>query len=514
MAASQRLIPPMSASLSPATSDRTVIAQSLASVSLLLGAGGDHRISPDPVHRRNRYGTLTMPADAEISFSSTTASNVSSEGFAAAGVALQRLVDLQSASPLVIDQWFCDIRDGLAGSLGCPDAQVILAASGTDAELLAVCLFAGSSTPPLSNILVAPDETGSGVPKAAAGCHYSDLTALGGAVEAGKALEGLATDRIDVCTIAIRNVLGEPRSQEDIDGDLIAAVERELKRDRDVLVHVLDTSKTGLSGVTRRAARHAVALAPGRVHVIVDACQFRCSVSDIQQDIADGFVVVVTGSKFIAGPPFSGALLVPPALCERFAAKTDIPTGLAAYTAAHDWPSSLRERMRFAFASDVNLGLGLRWVAASAGLDRYADIAESRQALIKDQFVKLVRARITSVDGILLHADDEGDHLNSRAIVPFTVTNSAGALASFEESQHIHLLMREFDDGAVCHLGQAVRLGSRTVLRVAASAMDVAAVSARMVAGQSLGQAFQPVESKLDVVFEKLAAVLRHVRAL
>jgi len=512
MAASQRLILPMSTNPSSVSGRRELLSQSMASVSFLLGAGGDQRILPDAVHRRNRYGTLTTPADDEITFSSTTASNVSSEGFEAAGDALARLVDLESAAPLAVYQWFSDIRDGIAGCLGCTDAEVVLAASGTDAELMALCLFSGLSRRPLTNILVAPDETGSGVPRAAAGCHYSGLTALGSAVEAGTALEGLPTDRIEVCTIAIRNAVGEPRHQNEIDDDMLAAVERELRRDRDVLVHVLDTSKTGLSGVTRQAARHAAALAPGRVHVIVDACQFRCSISDIQQDLVDGFVVVVTGSKFVAGPPFSGALLVPPALCEAFATKANIPAGLAAYTAAQDWPSALRKRMTFAFGSEFNLGLGLRWVAASTYLDRYAEIAESLQALIKAQFVRLVRARIESVEGISLHADDEGAHLDLRAIVPFTVTNRTGAFASFEESQNIHLLMRNFTDGAVCHLGQAVRLGPRTVLRVAASAMDVAAVSARMAAGQSLAQAFQPVESKLDTVFRKIAAVLHHVQ--
>lgn len=514
MAASQRFILPMSANPSSGLGRQELLSQSLASVSFLLGAGGDHRILPDPVHRRNRYGTLTTPADEEISFSSTTASNVSREGFQAAGISLERLVDIKSASPVAIDQWFSDIRDGIANSLGCPEAEVILAASGTDAELMAVCLFSAISDRPLSNILVAPDETGSGVPWAAAGCHYSDLAALGSPVEAGTPLAGFPVERTEVHTIAIRDAAGRPRHQSEIDADLVAAVETELKRDRDVLVHVLDTSKTGLSGVTRQAARAAAALAPGRVHVIVDACQFRCSLSDIQKDIADGFVVVVTGSKFVAGPPFSGALLVPSALCAAFATSPNIPAGLAAYTAAHDWPSAFHQRMTFAFGSEFNLGLGLRWVAASTYLDRYARIAEARQVLIKAQFVKLVRARIDSVADISLHDDDEGQHLYSRAIVPFTVTHPDGGFASFEASQNIHLLMRTFSNGPVCHLGQAVRLGSRTVLRIAASAMDVAAVGERMAAGKSLNQAFEPIEAKLDVAFGKIAAVLHHVRTL
>jgi hypothetical protein len=483
-----------------------------ASVSLLLGTGGDRRIWPDALTRRNRYGTLAMPADDEISFSSTTASNVSTEGFLAAGIALRRLIDLESPSPVAYDQWFADIRQGVLRNLGCVGAEIILAASGTDAELVALCLFAGLSKRPLTNVLVAPDETGNGVPRAAAGCHYSDLTALGGVVEAGSPLEGLPPGRIEVRTIAIRNETGEPRHQHEIDADVIAAVELELRRDRDVLVHVLDTSKTGLPAVTRQAARHVAALGTGRVHIIVDACQFRGSISSLRQDLADGFVVALTGSKFIAGPPFSGALLIPPALAEAFATRAGIPAGLAEYTAAQDWPAALRERTAFAFKAELNLGLGLRWVAALANLERYAQIAEARQSLIKEHFVRLVRSRIDGMKGVSLHPHDDGDHLGSRAIVPLTITKASGSLASFEDSQNIQLLMRTLGQGPICHIGQAVRLGSRAVLRVAGSATDVAAVSAGIAAGQSLHQAMAPIEARLDVFFLGLSAVLQHLR--
>ena len=511
MPATQRGIPQMPKPV-PEAGGLDHPSHSPASVSVLLGTGGDRRIWPDAITRRNRYGTRLTPADDEISFSSTTASNVSREGFLAAGVELGRLIDMASPSPVASDHWFAGIRDRIARSLGCAGAHVILAASGTDAELLALCMIAGISRRPLTNVLVAPDETGNGVPRAAAGRHYSDLTALGGAVETGAPLAGLSPDRIDVRTIAIRNETGEPRHQLDIDADVIAAVEMELRRGRDVLVHVLDTSKTGLPAVTREAARHVAALAPGRVRVVVDACQFRGSISRLRQDLADGFVVALTGSKFIAGPPFSGALLIPSDLADDFSARADIPAGLADYSAAQDWPAAFRQRMNFAFKSDLNLGLGLRWVAALANLDGYAGIDESRHGLVKEQFVRLARSRIDAASGISLHQDDDGDHLGSRAMVPLTVMNGTGSFASFEECQTIQVLMRGLNGGPICHVGQAVRLGSRSVLRVAASAADVVEVSARMAAGQSLHQAFRPIEARLDIFFHKLSAVLHQFR--
>lgn len=482
-----------------------------ASVSFLLGTGGDRRIWPDTITRRNRYGTRTTPADDEISFSSTTASNISRTSFLATGVELARLTDLTSLSPVAFDQWFADIRDRIACSLRCTGAQVVLTASGTDAELLGVCIMAGLSSRPWTNVLVAPDETGSGVPRAAAGRHYSDLTPFGSAVEAGAPLEGLRSDRIEVRTIAIRNEFGAPRDQEAIDADVIAAVELELRKDRDVVVHVLETSKTGLPAVTREAARHVAALAPGRVQVVVDACQFRGPISQLRQDVADGFMVALTGSKFIAGPPFSGALLIPPALVDRLT-NSEIPAGLADYSAAQDWPVALRQRMSFAFKSELNLGLGLRWAAALAHLDAYAEIDESLQSIVKEQFVQLVRSRIGAMTSISVHPDDDGDHLGSRAMVPLTVTDGAGSFASFEQCQNIQVLMRGHNGGPICHIGQGVCLGSRTVLRVAASAADVVDVTSRLSTGQSLHEAFRPIESRLDAFFQKLSAVLQHLR--
>lgn len=480
------------------------------SVSFLIGTGGDRRISPDAITRRNRYGTLPVPSDDEISFSSTTASNISRASFAAAAADLARIADLASPHSIGVDQWFADIRDRIARNAGCPDAQVILAASGTDAELLSVCITDGLFGRPWTNVLVAPDETGNGVPRAAAGCHYSDLTPFGLEVEAGAPLEGLRSERIAVRTVAIRDELGMPRGQQVMDADVIDVVGMELRRGRDVLVHVLDTSKTGLPAVSREAARQVVALAPGRVQVVVDACQLRGPVSQLRQDLADGFIVALTGSKFIAGPPFSGALLIPPTLVHRLA-NLEIPAGLTEYAAARDWPPALRERVKFGFKSEMNLGLGLRWAAALAHFDKYVDVDESLQCAVKEEFVRSVRSRIGAVKGLFLHPDDDGDHLGSRAMVPLSVICGTGSFASLEQCQSIQASMRSHDGGPICHIGQAVRLGPRAVLRVAASAADVIDVADRMSAGGSLHDAFRPIESRLDEFFQKLAAVVRDI---
>jgi hypothetical protein len=360
----------------------------------------------------------------------------------------------------------------------------------------------------VTNLLIAPDETGSGVPMAAAGKHYSDLTALGRNVASGSMIEGIAADRINVRTIAIRDAVCNARTADEIDADLLAMVAEELSQGRDVLVHVLDTSKTGLTGVTRQAARDAMALSPGQVRVIVDACQFRCSSAALRQDLADGFIVATTGSKFVAGPPFSGAILLPSAFADEVARKAALPAGLGDYTAAQDWPASLRDKMNFAFQSEFNLGLGLRWVAALENLTRCNLIDDATQAIIRKRFVRLVRERVDTIRSLSIHADDDGEHLHTRAIISLTVTDAAGKFASFERARELHLALRDSSEGPVCHIGQAVHLGRRSVLRVAASALDVVRVAEGMASGQSLHQAFEPVAFDLDIIFRKWAAVL------
>jgi hypothetical protein len=86
-------------------------------------------------------------------------------------------------------------------------------------------------------------------------------------------------------------------------------------------------------------------------------------------------------------------------------------------------------------------------------------------------------------------------------------------LAALSEAQRVQMALREPVDGPVCHVGQAVRVGPRNVLRVAVSARDVAAVAARMATGQSLEEAFRPVASDLDAAFAKWSKITRRTRA-
>ena len=124
------------------------------------------------------------------------------------------------------------------------------------------------------------------------------------------------------------------------------------------------------------------------VLVVVDACQGRFTNAELAAFLADGAVVLVTGSKFYQGPPFSGALLIPPALTAALAATTNgegapaaarLPPMFGEYFCAADMPAELGA-WRAQLPQQPNAGSAARWLGALAEMEAYhaAGTAASR----------------------------------------------------------------------------------------------------------------------------------------
>ena len=80
----------------------------------------------------------------------------------------------------------------------------------------------------------------------------------------------------------------------------------------------------------------------GAARIVVDACQARLGLGRLHVHLAQGRMVLITGSKFFGGPPLSGALLVPAALAAEMARQDRLPPALRDYSAASDWPPEWR----------------------------------------------------------------------------------------------------------------------------------------------------------------------------
>ena len=353
----------------------------------LLTGGGDGRLALDPVSGINPYGCQPLPCAGRIDFSSSTATSISQRAYEAAGRSRGAL--MQSAIEHGLDDAFDmrieQMRDELKAHLEIEhsSADVIFSASGTDAQLQALYLTRALLGAPITTIVVAADQTGSGTAHTARGQHFGDVTANGVRVGKGMPIEGLA-ESTAIVTLPLRDDAGELRAQAENDATVLGAVERAITRRRNVLLQVMDSSKLGWRVPSDSCAREISTRWPGQVQIVVDACQMRLSRQRLRAYLDRGYFVLLTGSKYFTGPPFSGALLVPAAISGAIATLDDDAPGICEYGTRYDWPkrwTALRAR----FPGRPNFGQWLRWEAALEEIRGYYAVpAAFRHAAILD----------------------------------------------------------------------------------------------------------------------------------
>lgn len=400
-----------------------------APLECLLASGGDTRIATNAETGRNAYGSSLRPIAGEISFSSSTASSISAHAYLAAEAARQRMIAGALAGQLEMTYRaeLTGIRAAIAAATGAetlPGTEIVLAASGTDAALIATGIAALRDRPIVS-IVMSAEETGSGVPQAAAGRHFSTQTALDARVRPGEPIEGLTRHAITLRTIPLRTADGRPRPAAAIDADVAAAIDAARTQGAQVVLHVLEGSKTGMTAPSPDFVKARIAAQPDGLDVVVDACQMRLGRTAMRAWLEAGAIVQVTGSKFFGGPPFSGALVLPPASVHRLRAHARLPQGLGLYSSRYDWPETLAEAVSPLSATE-NLGLLLRWAAAAHEMQRYAAIPDDEARGLLERFAAdvtgLIEARpeLRLCEAPLAQPDDTADP-EPRTIIPFVV---------------------------------------------------------------------------------------------
>eukprot|EP00290_Baffinella_frigidus_P025015 CAMPEP_0180252838 /NCGR_PEP_ID=MMETSP0987-20121128/39262_1 /TAXON_ID=697907 /ORGANISM="non described non described, Strain CCMP2293" /LENGTH=417 /DNA_ID=CAMNT_0022221629 /DNA_START=131 /DNA_END=1384 /DNA_ORIENTATION=- len=107
------------------------------------------------------------------------------------------------------------------------------------------------------------------------------------------------------------------------------------------IVHCVHGSKTGIVEPFPDT-NFGKMVATRDAFIVVDACQGRFTNKWLQNYIREGAMVLITGSKFFRGAPFSGAVLVPGELIERLArTEVDMPEGLAKFITQNEVPAAL-----------------------------------------------------------------------------------------------------------------------------------------------------------------------------
>jgi len=358
--------------------------------------GGDARIALDPDSGLNKYGCSPSPDPDGAAFGSATASVISTAGLAAANHLRHRLLLASGAEPRAVTyaREINRIRRELVQWCGVADLRgldVVFAASGTDIHLISAQLAGSAESMPTLAVMVDAAETGNCVPAALASHHFSTRSALGDTVVEGASIAGGGA--IEVVTVPIRLANGFARQAADVDAEVESLVTKAAAVGQRVLLILVDVSKTGLIAPSPACVSALYRRLPDTVGVLVDACQFRIAPSTLRAYLTHGFMVALTGSKFVTGPAFSGALLIPSAIAQRLHGRP-LPRALQAYSARADWPQSWAAA---GFLDNIaNFGLLLRWEAALQELRALRAVPEAAVARFLQAFARAVQNRLAS----------------------------------------------------------------------------------------------------------------------
>ena len=494
----------------------------------LLVSGGDTRLDVDPNTGRNRYECLPRPSQA-VPFGSCTSSSVSQRGFAAAQVA-QRLICSARDSRAAANEYAVAIRQRLRELLTLTDGvDVALAPSGTDAELLALALAAGRGERPVVNIVVGPSEVGSGTPLAAACRHYDCLTPGGRQVVAGDPVDSTLANLTDVRTVDLRSAGGQMMSETEIDAAVIELVIEACEADEVILLHIVAHSKTGVHAPSLACAERLRKISEDVV-VVVDAAQGRFSRRGLRDVLQKGYLVMFTGSKFYGGPPFSGALLVPPEFHPARRQVNRLPEGFADYFSATEMPDCWTD-IRRSLPAEPNIGAILRWSAALAEMDAYYSVTNDARLRVLRFFEAEVPRILAESNAIRLLPifppvyDDTAERLleSKTTVFGFWVTapgmqqplgkaelkrmhaELATDLSATRGGRDREILSREY------HLGQPVDLGpAGCVLRVALGGELITRVATDKFIGESFEERLAWLRSQLMGLRQKVECLAGH----
>lgn len=503
----------------------------------LLASGGDERTSIDLRTGRNRYGYQTRPDPEAVLWSSSTGSTPSWRAFRGACELRERLFaggDLRLVHSRGIEAGQM-IGATLLAQFGLDRGQgvdVVLTPSGTDAEFIPLLFLRGEGEAAVSNILVAEGELGSSTALAASARHCGDMAPSGARLARGAGIEGIAPGWVTVHSVRVRDEQGEPRAPDEVDRAVASQVEAALRRGQRVLLHLVDPSKTGIRAPSLALVESLARTARDRVRVVVDAAQGRVDERHLREYLARGFMVVLSGSKFYAGPCYCGAVLVPHSPWGTTGPRGAMPRGMQHYLARgclpEHWP------IHRSLDSPANVGLLLRWAAALAEIRAYRQVpAHARRAILTALGVAIADAASHSpfvepvtMPALPLQTAHPGEDGLSTVPTIFTFKlrhhgpEGARDRLRLAMAQHLHRLMaeplasrlrradtkqRELADRRFL-LGQPVELGpsAAAALRVAISAPQVTEIGAHAHDAAALERQLQAAAVELAALFGKL----------
>jgi hypothetical protein len=460
---------------------------------LLLSQGGDDRSIIDPVSLKNKYHSKTLPF-YDYQRSSCTSSSISLETYLHIE---QQHFDLMAANALgeVNNQTlFHNQNDEILSYFVTPDIRekvsILSTPSGTDVEFLCTWLgvLRGAEIYSKDNIditvFVNGDlEVGSGTKLATGLKHFSERAPQGHKLEKNIPVSNLENIKINVESFFTRdeksNVYNSPESEFRI----YEKVKSEVNSNKVVVFHYVHASKTGVCIPSFNMAKKIKEDFGEKVIMIVDAAQMRLRTDSVEQYLEMGMNVIVTGSKFIGGAPFSGALLVNEKDSQSFAnASIELPVEYAQYFDQFGISELVkREKSEIQWS---NWGLFMRWEVALHEVKQFERIPlEFANRFIfewgkqVEKIIESEKIKVNILKESALLPSDESSLSHANSIVPFEIVTTP--MLTLEQLKKIHAKMtvKRTRDDIICEIGQPVQISTgenkRYALRVALGAKNV-----------------------------------------
>lgn len=496
----------------------------------MLMSGGDKRLKIDRKHLLNKYGCTPFPRPKAYSFASSTATSISNIAFTQTEEKRETLIQdcFTKGFEATISAYADQLKNRLQHALDLPQGtEVILGPSGTDIALLFAGLCQSIFSKKLVHILVASDETGSGVPAALLGQHFSDRSSQEVKVQKGAPIKGF--EEVEMIAIPLRKEDGQLKTNLELDREVEEAFDRVLAEEKQPILHVMNQSKLGYTAPSANCLLRMEETYKEDFFALIDNSQMRMGRYELNSYLQRNYAMTITGSKFFTGPPFCGALLLPKTRESLASQSTQpLPQGMIDYVYKNDFPEDWQST---AFLhSGNNLGTLMRWHAAIVEQERYFTTPVLLRNLGTEMFCTHVKNSLAHASFLEALTDDEQDKAGgkptspNRSIFAFFILKD-GKVLELEQARRVYhrlnqklsLLTSQTEKSTlsdqVCHIGQPVKAvyedGTISgVLRISLGAR----VISESWKEQDISLYFQKIEeqvNQVDTIIRKIELILQ-----
>lgn len=446
----------------------------------LLMSGGDVRMNIDPNSLLNVYGCRPFPRPEAFTFASSTATSVSNIAFDE--TQNQRIALIRDSVKNGLNSAYRSLQNtlqlGIRKALNIQEKNdIILAPSGTDISLMFAGLCQSAYSKHIKHILVASDETGSGVGMALQGHHFANTTAFNVPSEKDTLIEGFRRVRVD--QIPLRDESGLLKDTVSLENEIHALISSAMSEGEQAILHVMDQSKLGYASPSFEFVQSAMEEFGEDLLVMVDNSQLRMDNRRLNAYLNQGCLITLTGSKFFTGPPFCGALILPSEFSKILEKGKDLPVGFKDYFPKNEFLNF--QSVTTTLMSRFNFGSYLRWTAAVTEMERYYQIPISLRELGTELFCEYVSKIIENSEFLeslesRLKIKNKPLAVEARTIFPFFIHNKGNVLTHPEATLLYRLLNKDISSllehaseselrtaKLVCHIGQPVKVKHENV---------------------------------------------------